>query len=90
MHRNWKYGECENIFQIFGPVLPIIPVKNEDEAIEYIQNGWVCFLWYFVVDKNLCKRSELVSDCWLMPNEIFFSYIMARTSYIWKGNGNGV
>ena len=59
MHRNWKYGECENIFQIFGPVLPIIPVKNEDEAIEHIQNGWVCFLWYFVVvDKNLCKRRE--------------------------------
>ena len=28
-------------------------------------------------------KSEWASDCCLMPNEQFFSYIMARTSYIW-------
>jgi hypothetical protein len=30
---------------------------------------------------------EWVSDCCLTPNELFFSYIMARTSYIrWDDN----
>ena len=30
---------------------------------------------------NYSWTSEWVSDCCLMPNEQFFSYIMARTSY---------
>jgi len=29
------------MFQVFGPVLPIVPVNNEDEAIEHINDGYV-------------------------------------------------
>ena len=27
------------VLQIFGPVLPIVPVQNEDQAIEHINDG---------------------------------------------------
>ena len=29
--------------EIFGPILPVIEVENEDEAIEFINGRYVCF-----------------------------------------------
>jgi hypothetical protein len=41
--------------------------------------------WYpsvLKVSSELSYHGKLVSDCCLMPNEPFFSYIMERVSYI--------
>jgi len=40
---------------------------------------------------HLFTKSDWVSDCCLTPNEKFFSYIMAGTSYIlWEDDDDGV
>jgi hypothetical protein len=30
--------------EIFGPILPVIEVENEDEAIEFINARYVCYI----------------------------------------------
>lgn len=30
--------------EIFGPILPVLPVDSVDDAIELINSRWVCFL----------------------------------------------
>ena len=58
---------------------PVVTLTLEIiETIYDYSTGLFIYLWLTVK----CVMSDWVSNCCLMPNEQFFSYLMARISYI--------
>ncbi len=67
--------------QIFGPVLPIMTVKDENEAINFINSRWVsgiyiteCTASYDVYNEkssSTCRSHQVKCDIWNVANEPF-------------------
>ncbi|XP_052799534.1 aldehyde dehydrogenase family 3 member B1-like isoform X3 [Mya arenaria] len=47
--------------EIFGPVLPIVPVQNEDEAIEHINDGTNPLALY-IFSNNTATRNKIIEQ----------------------------
>ncbi|NWU97831.1 AL3A2 dehydrogenase, partial [Upupa epops] len=74
--------------EIFGPVLPILTVKNVDEAIEFINRGEKPLaLYVFSNDKKLIKRviSE-TSSGGVTGNDVIMHYFLSTLPFGGVGN----
>jgi hypothetical protein len=77
----WLKLNIENVYCIIFP--KSFPDLNSQYAADillfYFENQWKQSIFY------PCCWFKWVSDCCLMPNELYFSYIMARTGW-WDDN----
>lgn len=58
---NWRFNASishHSFFQIFGPILPVITVKNPEEAIAFINDRWAFALLPFP-RKALSKTADI-------------------------------
>lgn len=63
--------------EIFGPILPIVPIENADEAIKFINDREKPLAFYVFSHNNKVN---------LMEGSLFFWAIISHFSFLHKTN----